>query len=139
MDGTEQTKTEDDMKAVEIRTNKNGQTDCLVNTFWLSLSTDRALGLEPDSRYAVMAVKLPDGYRLATDEDRNGEKPKNTMRVSASQKFVHSPNPFGWEERYPVYAVPITPPLPFVELKIGGKTVELSQESVAAIREAVAK
>jgi len=74
------------MKAVEIRTNQKGQTGCYGNRFWLSLATDLALGLEPDSRYALMAVKLPDGYRLATDEDKAGIKPKELKEIVESTK-----------------------------------------------------
>ena len=127
------------MKAVEIRTNQKGQTGCYGNRFWLSLATDLALGLEPDSRYALMAVKLPDGYRLATDEDKAGIKPKNSKRLSSQQRFIHSPNKRGWRGRFPVYAVPITPPAPVIKITVDGTEVTLSDETVAAIREAVAK
>ena len=127
------------MKAVEIRTNQKGQTGFNGNRFWLSLATDLALGLKPDSRYALMAVKLPDGYRIATDEDKAGIKPKNSKRLSGQQRFIHSPHKHGWRGRFPVYAVPITPPAPVIKITVDGTEVTLSDETVAAIREAVAK
>ena len=132
------------MKAVEIRTNTKGWSDVHLSADGLCLTsnTDSALGLEPDSRYAVVAVKLPDGYRLATEEDESS---------SVSVRGCFWPDNDGldmWDRcvvgcaslgTHSIYAVPITPPAPVIKITVDGTEVTLSDETVAAIREAVAK
>ena len=66
---TKQRETENDMNAVEITTDGH-HIARIGEDYALYEKTEKALELKPHSRYALMAVELPDGYRLATDADK---------------------------------------------------------------------
>ncbi len=103
------------MNVIEMRTNKLGVTarniggSCLVGcTAW------EANNLLPDTRYACCMIPIPEGYRLATEEDKKhgNPKPEGFLYMDEQTRFgewsephrkVTSPT---WFTRS-IYAVPI--------------------------------
>lgn len=73
-------------KYIEMTTGSTGQTSGTHSFAYLD--TDRALDLEPDSRYLVTAIKLPDGYRMVTEEDRKHPKPDCVMYLLAGKWYA---------------------------------------------------
>ena len=122
------------MKAVETITNNVGGTTGRNAVY---METRHALGLEPNSRYALMAVKLPDGYRLATEDDRT-QTHRDAKRLIIAGKQAVFTTQRGMMEDTVFYAVPITPPAPVIKITVDGSEVTLSDETVAEIRKAVA-
>ena len=77
------------MKAVEMETDYDGRTPPYgsgLHCFGHGI-TDEALGLDPDSRYIVTATKLPDGYRMVTEEEQ-AEWSKEDVANDVNLKYL---------------------------------------------------
>lgn len=89
------------------------ETDCNSTThtyqqFYLGDGDDE-LNLEPGITYLTLMIPMPEGYRIATDEDRKGPKPKGTRHFSSScASLINSSLEDAWVADM-VYIVPDTP------------------------------
>jgi len=95
----------------------------------LDTATKRQLGIPtiPNcaGRWAIACVKLPDGYRLAMDEDKEGPKPSQCMYFSSvyHEWRTAEPSVICWDSLV-VYAIPIDPDIDItVTVKVNGKPV----------------
>ena len=69
------------MNVLEMRTNKFGNSNSINGfdaRFW------ETSNYKPNTTYAMTLTEMPDGYRLATDEDKKGTKPSWYMHTNLS-------------------------------------------------------
>jgi len=66
------------------------------------------LGLVANKTYAIAAVEIPPGYRLATEEDQKGEKPKGTLVLMEGGKWSMASSLSRWSDNF-IYLIPDTP------------------------------
>ena len=69
------------MKAIEMMTDDHRITMTRASGEWMpclqGIGGWEYANLKPNTRYACCMVEMPEGYRLATEEDRKGEKPSS--------------------------------------------------------------
>jgi len=119
------------MKAIEMMTDAGGITTEIIDvnhTLALVGNTCWEKGnLKPHTRYACCMVEIPEGYRLANDEDKECDKPQSALFLNNSYwDSVSNDSCWGFGN---VYIVPIA-----------DKNAELverlrkAEEEVAAVR-----
>jgi len=91
------------------------------------------IDIKKGQRYAIIAVEIPDGYRLVTEEEKKNKKRKGDLYLEYGRIWCRVCDNY----RYSTDAIYITKEEPDVELKINGKDVKLSEETLKAIRDAV--
>ena len=138
---------EQPMKAIETTVDKEGFT--IKGRLYHTTTT--ALGLEPNSRYIITATKLPDGYRMVTEEERS-EWPKlkvlKEVRIMCLQRrhglnWSVSTSSVSYWSSYYYYAVPVDYTGPKKELsatltvKCGDEEVDINQLSDETILELI--
>lgn len=101
------------MKAIQMRTNAARVTH--DNRDGLAYLRNAGLweidNLKPDTNYACIMVEIPEGWRLATEEDRRGEKPKEYGYLSDhGWSFFAKPYGLKYWETDIIYLVKDTPP-----------------------------
>ena len=113
------------MIAIEMKTDSRGRTDTGGAFIWAPNDWE-VKNLKPDTRYACYMVEIPDGYRLATEEDKCGGR-FNGRRCYWGDGWKEA---FGqrWEERI-AYIVPIADKN--AELR---ERLRKAEEEVAAVR-----
>ena len=80
---------------MEVVTDECGWTKSSLTPdgFYLGGYHDNLLGKKPNTRYANITIEIPEGYRLARDEDkRNLRKPKGAMYFDTVA---------GWSDAFP--------------------------------------
>jgi hypothetical protein len=127
------------MKTVEY----TRTTDCKGNFQNSSLDTNNYIGLHSffkkqlgipstdSGRWAISCVKLPDGYRLATEADLAKRKPDSAMYLfTITHSWEHS-TAGKWDPAV-MYAIPIKPVLDIeVKVTVNGKLRDPSDLSQA--------
>ena len=118
------------MTTIEMLTDNQGATTRYGAGTRFTLSSNRfsqqlALKLQPNTRYAVQMIPIPDGYRLATNEDRKGPKPARTKYWSCSSFWKWPGNGGSWVPDA-AYIVPIEPET--VEVQVLGKKKTITRK-----------
>ena len=112
------------MKTVELLTIREGGTGPCSPGF--NTITDKTLSLDPYSRYAVTIIKIKDGYRLVTDEEK-------TKYSQNTKVMFYNYEAMRWQSVYPtpfwgagsIYAIPRSG-----TLKSDPTPIEIAEEKV---------
>ena len=128
------------MDALEMRTNELGETK-------MDLAKDQAAyianipswqknNLKPATSYACVMIEIPDGYRLATEEEMQKPKPEHAKFFSDTERRWMRIQTYAWD-RDLLYALPIKPAKRTIT--IDGKDIEISEEGYKALKASLTK
>ena len=128
------------MKALEMRTNELGVTkmDTAKDqaAYIVNIPRWQKNSLKPATSYACVMIEIPDGYRLATEEDMKKPKPEHAKFFSDTERRWKRVQTYAWARNL-LYALPIKPAKRTIT--IDGKDIEISEESYKALKASLTK